>query len=159
MNTIQLYANALLTWLQMNVPFIGDHVVASAASGMRVLLALAIVGLCVAIRGNINHYVIASVEEREHLSDGNPAFQRNQLWIAAAFVFSVGAALMTTANIPSFFGKVTVALGIQIVAMIVLRILFREAHHEMMHKNMWQGNRLGIMTLFVGLMTAFEIAR
>jgi uncharacterized membrane protein YjfL (UPF0719 family) len=154
---MQTKIDAFFTYLQ-SMP-LGEHMVAITASGMRVLLVLVLVALCVLVRGRINFYLFSDAEERKRLHDGNPAFVVNQLLVIAAFCIALGATLVNTTNIPAFADKVIVALVIQIVAMLVLRVLFRKAHHQMLHGNMGAGVRLGTITLLVGVVTAFEMMR
>jgi uncharacterized membrane protein YjfL (UPF0719 family) len=155
---MRTFTNTVLEWLQMNAP-LGDHIIASVASGMRVLIALAVIGLCVVIRGRFNYHVFATKAERTMLTESNPAFMLNQFWIAVAFVFPVGAALMSTANIPAFVEKVVTALVIQIIAMVAIHILFRRVHRAMLNKQLWAGHYLGVITALGGLMNMFEILR
>jgi uncharacterized membrane protein YjfL (UPF0719 family) len=157
---IKTYTHTALEWIQTAVPYgIGDHAIASLSSGMRVLIALAIVGLCVVIRGRFNYHVFAGKAERAMLTDSNPAFKHNQHLIAVAFLLPVGAALMSTGNIPAFIEKVITALVIQIVAMAVIHAIWRREHRAMLNKDVAAGKFLGWATIFVGAMTMFEILR
>jgi uncharacterized membrane protein YjfL (UPF0719 family) len=141
-----------------SMPF-GEHLVEIASKGMLVLVAGVAVAACMMARGWVNWLVFVTAEEKQKLHDGNPAFVLNQLLVYFAFILALGASLVNTASIPAYLDKIAVAFFVQVVAMIVLRVVFRKAHHQMMRGNVSAGARLGCISLGLGILTMFVMMR
>ncbi|MFZ2886539.1 MAG: hypothetical protein WA021_01830 [Minisyncoccia bacterium] len=137
----------------------GEFLVATISYGVMIAAVLVLIGLALVVRGWISWF-FSSEQDRQRMHDGNPAFAMNQkLFVMPAFALAFGSTLVGSLSVNIFLRKLAIAFIVQIVAMLVVRVLFAGDHRRMYAGNVSAAISLGMITLTVGVVTMFGMMR